>query len=104
MASLGIIDRWVEPSGEVGAPCDHHFESEGGVPPYEWSLVSGKLPPGLTLEKIGLLAGTPTQAGSFPGYIVQVKDSTGTIATKNFEEIQVKPSRYPGPFTEPPHG
>ena len=38
----------------------------GGVQPVKWSVVSGKLPPGLKLsQKTGTIAGTPRQSGSF---------------------------------------
>jgi large repetitive protein len=33
--------------------------ASGGVPPYRWSLVDGKLPPGLELSDGGLVAGSP---------------------------------------------
>ncbi len=38
----------------------------GGVQPVKWSVVSGKLPPGLKLSQTtGTIAGTPRQSGSF---------------------------------------
>ena len=38
----------------------------GGVQPVNWSVVSGKLPPGLKLsQKTGTIAGTPRQSGRF---------------------------------------
>lgn len=38
----------------------------GGTPPYTWSLNSGTLPPGITLDPAnGFLDGTPTQIGTF---------------------------------------
>ena len=38
----------------------------GGVQPVKWSVVSGKLPPGLKLSQTtGTITGTPRQSGSF---------------------------------------
>jgi len=38
----------------------------GGVQPVKWSIVSGKLPPGLKLsQKTGAITGTPRQSGRF---------------------------------------
>jgi serine protease len=56
----------------------------GGVPPYTWSLLSGALPPGLVItSSTGIIAGIPSQAGSFD-FSAQVMDRTGTKGTKPF--------------------
>ena len=56
----------------------------GGVPDYTWSLVSGELPPGLTLsESPGRITGTPTTAGTFT-FTVRVTDGRGATADRTF--------------------
>src|SRR5579862_7625163 len=47
----------------------------GGVPPYTWSLLSGSLPNGLTLNPSGTITGTPTTPGVDNTFTVQVADS-----------------------------
>jgi hypothetical protein len=48
----------------------------GGLPPYNWEIISGTLPADLTLSAIGLLSGQNVQAaGTFP-FTVQVTDSS----------------------------
>ncbi len=42
------------------------MSATGGFPPYTWTLVSGPLPTGLTLNSDGTLSGTATQIGTFP--------------------------------------
>jgi len=53
------------PNGTVGVPYQCQLQATGGVPPYTWSLATGALPPGLSLSTSGLIAGTPTLAGTF---------------------------------------
>lgn len=38
----------------------------GGTAPFTWTLASGSLPAGLTLNQSGVISGTPTQSGTFP--------------------------------------
>ena len=64
------------PDGTVNVPYSQLLFLTGGTGPYTWSVVSGRLPPGLTLNPLtGVISGTPTVAE--PGIIVklQVADS-----------------------------
>lgn len=55
------------PSVEVGVPFTARLSATGAPDDQNtWSLASGTLPPGLTLDPSGTIAGTPTSAGSFP--------------------------------------
>lgn len=60
--------------------------AQSGVPPYVWSIASGSLPAGLTLNaSSGAISGTPTAAGSFP-FVAKVTDTntpTPSSATEN---------------------
>ena len=71
------------PAGTVGKPYSHDLDlnAQGGTPPYSWFVVNNinELPPGLTLDTTApdfnnVLAGTPTQAGTFT-FPMQVQDS-----------------------------
>ena len=66
-------------SGVVGARYSSALVASGGVPPYTFSIISGSLPPGPSLNGTGDLKGTPTTAGTF-NFTAQVVDSTGTAA------------------------
>lgn len=50
-----------------------------GVAPYHWSVISGTLPPGLTLNSDGFLQGVPQQAGQF-AFVVEVQDGSKNTA------------------------
>lgn len=68
-------------TGQVGVPYSSSLVATGGVPPYTFSIISGALPPGLTLNSsTGAITGTPTTPGTFT-FVTQVTDSTGATAT-----------------------
>ena len=51
--------------------------SSSGVPPFEWTILSGNLPNGLSLSLGGLISGTPTQTGVFQ-FSIQAENTFGT--------------------------
>ena len=70
------------PNGAVNAAYSAPLAATGGVPPYSnWTVSSGSLPSGLTLNSsTGVIGGTPTATGS-PSFSVTVKDSAGNTST-----------------------
>ncbi len=66
-------------TGALGVPFNQSFTQAGGVAPVAFTLLSGNLPPGLTLGASGAITGTPTQIGSFP-IVVKVTDANGCMA------------------------
>lgn len=53
------------PDGIVNQSYDEALEATGGSPPYEWEVVAGELPDGISLNPSnGILSGTPTLAGT----------------------------------------
>jgi hypothetical protein len=63
------------PCRKNGAVFGFVLTATGGVPSYSWKLASGSsLPPGLNLSTSGMIAGKPTQFGSF-SVSVTVSDS-----------------------------
>ncbi|MBV8818497.1 MAG: putative Ig domain-containing protein, partial [Acidobacteriaceae bacterium] len=54
------------PGGIVGtAYASTTLTASGGTTPYSWSIMSGSLPPGLSLSSTGSITGTPTTAGTY---------------------------------------
>ncbi len=69
-------------SGTTNVPYNsQQLAATGGLPPYNWSLASGKLPSGLNLSTNGLISGTPTNAGTF-SFDVRVTDCLSETATQ----------------------
>jgi hypothetical protein len=72
------------PSGVQGVPYSATLGAIGGIPPYTWSIVSGSLPAGLTLDPAtGNISGTPTGDADTYLFAVQVQDSQGTTSSVN---------------------
>lgn len=70
---MNIVDSSVSwgslnlPGGVVGQAysTDLRNAASGGTKPYTFTVDSGSLPPGLTLDSNGVLSGTPTTTGQF---------------------------------------
>jgi hypothetical protein len=60
------------------------LQTESGVPPRSWSLVSGSLPPGLQLDpNLGGIWGIPAASGTF-NFRVRVTDSATNAAEQSY--------------------
>ncbi|CUU59674.1 conserved repeat domain-containing protein [Parafrankia irregularis] len=70
------------PAAQAGVSYSQQLTVTGGTAPFTWAVSSGSLPPGITLDpSTGLLAGTPTTAGSYP-FTVEVTDAFGQTASR----------------------
>jgi PKD repeat protein len=69
------------PTGTVQSFYSRQLNAQGGSPPYQFALLSGTLPPGITLHPdSGMIEGTPTQAGGFT-FGIEVADTLGQKGT-----------------------
>jgi hypothetical protein len=70
------------PTGSKGYAYLANLSATGGTPPYTWSLASGTLPTGLTLNTSGSLSGpvNVTTVGNY-SFTLQVADSSSTTQT-----------------------
>jgi IPT/TIG domain/Secretion system C-terminal sorting domain len=70
-------------SGTVSNPYSYTFVANG-TPTPTYAVLSGTLPPGLTLAPNGVLSGTPTTAGTFGPIVVRATNAGGSVDTAPF--------------------
>ena len=81
------------PQAVVGRAYEEAVHAVGGLRPYDFSLVEGKLPPGLELQS-GAIRGTPSATGQFT-FTVQVSDAnlSKTVQRYSLQVVEVPPPR-----------
>jgi hypothetical protein len=65
-------DSYNMPQAYVGKPYSKQFNGAGGCGPalpYQYTIIGGNLPPGLSLSFSGLISGTPTKVGSYSFWV-----------------------------------
>ena len=63
------------------------LQAVGGTTPYTWSVASGALPSGVSLNvNTGALSGTPTAAGTFP-VSLRATDASGLTSTQPYSLV-----------------
>ncbi|PYK49186.1 MAG: hypothetical protein DME51_09045 [Verrucomicrobia bacterium] len=77
------------PDGTVGRSYSKTISAGGGSSPYSFIVISGSLPPGLTLSSSGTLSGTPTSSGTST-FAIQATDRNGCTGTRSYS-LLVKP-------------
>jgi YVTN family beta-propeller protein len=83
--ALAITTGSPLPNGIAGADYTAAFEASGGTAPFHWSVATGTLPAGLSLDAAtGTLRGRPSSTGDF-GFTIEVTDSSGARARKTFQ-------------------
>jgi hypothetical protein len=93
------------PGGTVGVAYSQVITGNGGTAPYTFGVTAGALPAGLTLTAAGLLAGTPTTAGSVT-FTIRGTDALGcfveVISTVVIAAAPVTPPGCPVITIAPP--
>jgi hypothetical protein len=92
-------------SGQVGSGYGATLTPSGGTGPYNWSIDSGGLPAGVTLNATtGQFSGTPTTAGTFNFSVKLVDTSDSASKTQAFAvtiaSAPVDPGNPPTPVSD----
>jgi len=82
------------PAATLGTSYSVTLAATGGITPLTWSITTGTLPAGLSLDgTTGVISGTPTATGAVP-VTVEVTDGYGATATASLAVIVVTPGAY----------
>jgi hypothetical protein len=96
-APLSITTTSV-PSASSGTVYSATLAATGGQSPYMWSLASGTLPTGVTLNSSGTFAGTPVQSGTF-SFTVSAADSQAHASTASQSLALLVQAAVPPPLS-----
>jgi hypothetical protein len=91
------IESYHPPDAYYGVPYSYAFEAVGGVPPYNWTVISGDLPYGLVFTEgtAGTLTGIPTWRTTFFFTVVAV--DAGQPALSDTLSVQLRVTDVPPP-------
>jgi len=82
-APLSITSPSTLSRGRKGSAYSAALAATGGSKPYRWSLISGSLPPGLSLSGTGTISGTPASTGTY-NFVARVTDDNYARQEKEF--------------------
>ena len=97
------------PDGALTTSYSQPLEAQNGKPTYNWTVIGGTLPAGLTLTSAGTITGTPTAAGTAT-FTARATDSAGGFASGVFTinvnplALQVTAAALPNAMVGIPYG
>ncbi len=83
VSNLAFVNQGIAP-GTVGVPYNQTFDVRGGSLPYSFSVTSGNLPTGLSIDPAtGTISATPTTTAA-ASVTVRVQDAAGDSITRSY--------------------
>lgn len=78
------------PGAISDAPYTVNMAAAQGTAPYVWSIYSGSLPAGVTMNASGQISGSPSGFGSSSDVTIRVQDATGATNEKTYTVVVVR--------------
>lgn len=97
-APIVVVDPTTLPAATGGVAYSQTVTASGGNGTYTFSLTSGTLPVGVSFSSAGVLAGTPTVAGTF-SITVQATDGNGFAGSRAYSLVVNAPTITLAPAT-----
>lgn len=91
---LAITTSATLPEAAAGTAYSLVFGLSGGIAPYNWTVLAGAIPPGLTLSPGGILSGTPATPGTFQ-FTLKVSDAAQAATQAAFTLVVTAGSQPP---------
>ena len=82
-APPGVINTTSFPIAQVGIGYEYGLTARGGDGDFDWSLVDGALPAGLSLSVDGVIDGVPEESGT-SAFTVRVESGDGQVVERAF--------------------
>ena len=94
-AAPPVVKTTSLPAGSVGTAYAANLQASGGKGPYAWSVQSGALPAGLSLNVAGAISGTPTASGDFGSLVFAVTDANQSVGASGILSLHIDPAAVP---------
>ena len=83
------------PGAQLGDSYSQAISTSGGLPPFSYSIISGSLPGGLTLDPgSGVISGTPSGSAGTSSFTVGVTDANSPPASAS-QPLSIQPAPCP---------
>lgn len=94
-AAFGFTDEaQLPPDMQLGSPYSFQLSARSGCPPYYYEQQSGSFPPGVGMNRDGLISGTPQLGGTYQAWLAVKNQCPGDSSERLFSFYVVDPAPF----------
>ena len=94
-AAFGFTDEaQLPPDMQLGSPYSFQLGARNGCPPYYYEQQSGSFPPGVGMNRSGLISGTPQLGGTYQAWLAVKNQCPGDSSERLFSFYVVDPAPF----------